>query len=184
MKFYAHTDGSMNRKDWQLLRDHLSGVAHRAAGYAKDFQAGQLAFAAGLLHDLGKYSLEFQQRLQGEHIRVDHSTAGAQVSRPSLDKFNLLEYKYTYGKPNNPGGVSILPTYEYECPKCGVFEEFQSITAPVLEKCPTCGSKVRRLISRNVSVLYKASGFYTTDYGTNGQKQSNSKTEEKTSAAS
>lgn len=77
-----------------------------------------------------------------------------------------------------------MPTYEYECPKCGVFEEFQSITAPVLEKCPTCGSKVRRLISRNVSVLYKASGFYTTDYGTNGQKQSNSKTEEKTSAAS
>ncbi|HHW92711.1 MAG TPA: CRISPR-associated endonuclease Cas3'', partial [Firmicutes bacterium] len=86
MKFYAHTDGSMNRKDWQLLRDHLSGVAHRAAGYAKDFQAGQLAFAAGLLHDLGKYSLEFQQRLQGEHIRVDHSTAGAQEAEKYYGK--------------------------------------------------------------------------------------------------
>ncbi|MFY9370902.1 MAG: zinc ribbon domain-containing protein [bacterium] len=80
--------------------------------------------------------------------------------------------------------MSILPTYEYKCPNCGVFEEFQSITAPALEKCPTCGSEVRRLISRNVSVLYKASGFYTTDYGTNAHKQSEGKAGEKSSAAS
>jgi len=76
-----------------------------------------------------------------------------------------------------------VPTYEYRCPKCGVFEEFQSITAPALEKCPTCGSEVRRLVSRNVSVLYKASGFYTTDYGSNGHKPSESKSEEKSTAA-
>jgi CRISPR-associated endonuclease/helicase Cas3 len=78
MKFYAHTDGSGEERGWQLLRDHLAGVAQRAAGYAEDFQAGKLAYAAGLLHDLGKYSLEFQRRLKGEKIRVDHSTAGAQ----------------------------------------------------------------------------------------------------------
>jgi putative FmdB family regulatory protein len=82
-----------------------------------------------------------------------------------------------------PGGVLTLPTYEYKCPKCGVFEEFQSISAPALEKCPTCGGKIQRLISRNVSVLYKCSGFYTTDYGTGSHKKGLEKEDKKTSTA-
>ena len=39
---------------------------------------------AGLLHDVGKYSREFQARLSGEVGRVDHSTAGAKVA---LDRY-------------------------------------------------------------------------------------------------
>ena len=47
-----------------------------------------------------------------------------------------------------------MPTYEYECPDCGVrFEEFQSITADPLKDCPTCGGqKLTRLIS-HVSII-------------------------------
>ena len=56
-----------------------------------------------------------------------------------------------------------MPTYEYHCPKCGEFEQFHSIST-VLTECPTCGSKVRRLISLNNNVIFKGSGFYTTDY--------------------
>ena len=41
------------------------------------FNAGKIAYFTGLLHDLGKYSLEFQQRIRGKSILVDHSTAGA-----------------------------------------------------------------------------------------------------------
>lgn len=57
-----------------------------------------------------------------------------------------------------------MPTYEYNCAKCGRFEEFQSITAPALDKCPTCGGPVTRLISAGSGMIFKGSGFYTTDY--------------------
>ncbi|NIO16115.1 MAG: hypothetical protein GTN70_03815 [Deltaproteobacteria bacterium] len=40
-----------------------------------------------------------------------------------------------------------MPTYEYSCPKCGEFEEFQKISDPPLETCPGCGGAVRRLVS-------------------------------------
>lgn len=58
-----------------------------------------------------------------------------------------------------------MPTYEYECKKCGfLFEEFQSITAAPLEHCPKCDGKVKRLIGKGSGVVFKGSGFYATDY--------------------
>ena len=59
-----------------------------------------------------------------------------------------------------------MPTYEYECDACGhAFEEFQSMTDAPISKCPKCGKKkVRRLIGRGGAVIFKGSGFYTTDY--------------------
>ena len=59
-----------------------------------------------------------------------------------------------------------MPTYEYACEKCGHhFEEFQSITAKPLKKCPACGtSKLQRLIGAGAGVIFKGSGFYQTDY--------------------
>jgi putative FmdB family regulatory protein len=62
-----------------------------------------------------------------------------------------------------------MPTYEYHCPKCGDFEQFHSISS-VLTECPKCGSKVRRLISLNNNVIFKGSGFYTTDYKSSDHK--------------
>ncbi|MGE5592290.1 MAG: FmdB family zinc ribbon protein [Betaproteobacteria bacterium] len=56
-----------------------------------------------------------------------------------------------------------MPTYEYYCEKCGRFEELQRMSDEPLSRCPTCGGPVRRLISRNVSIIFKGSGFYTTD---------------------
>lgn len=58
-----------------------------------------------------------------------------------------------------------MPTYEYECTDCGYeFEEFQSIMAEPLEKCPECTGKVKRLISMGGGLIFKGSGFYITDY--------------------
>ncbi len=57
-----------------------------------------------------------------------------------------------------------MPIYEYDCPKCGEFEVSQRITEDPLKKCPTCKSKVRKLIS-NTSFQLKGSGWYVTDYG-------------------
>lgn len=57
-----------------------------------------------------------------------------------------------------------MPTYDYECKKCGKFELFQQITAEALDKCPTCNGKVKRLISSGAGLIFKGSGFYATDY--------------------
>ncbi len=58
-----------------------------------------------------------------------------------------------------------MPTYEYECEKCGhEFEAFQTITEPPVEKCPVCGGYVHRVISGGAGFLFKGSGFYITDY--------------------
>ncbi|MEW6663222.1 MAG: FmdB family zinc ribbon protein [Bacillota bacterium] len=56
-----------------------------------------------------------------------------------------------------------MPTYDYKCPKCGVFEQFQAITEKPLEQCPDCHNPVQRLISKNVGIMFKGSGFYVTD---------------------
>ena len=59
-----------------------------------------------------------------------------------------------------------MPTYEYKCTACGhTFEQFQSITAAPIKKCPNCGkSKVKRLLGTGAGVIFKGSGFYITDY--------------------
>lgn len=59
-----------------------------------------------------------------------------------------------------------MPTYEYVCEACKhELEEFQSITARPLKKCPACGkSKLRRKIGAGAGIIFKGSGFYETDY--------------------
>jgi putative FmdB family regulatory protein len=59
----------------------------------------------------------------------------------------------------------LMPTYEYRCRKCGhEFEDFKSMSAPPLTKCPKCKGKVDRLIGRGAGIIFKGSGFYETDY--------------------
>lgn len=58
-----------------------------------------------------------------------------------------------------------MPTYEYECQKCGHrFEEFQSMKDAPLAKCPKCKGKLKRLVGAGAGFIFKGSGFYTTDY--------------------
>lgn len=66
-----------------------------------------------------------------------------------------------------------MPTYEYACDACAhTFEEFQSISAAPLKKCPGCGkSRLRRLIGTGGGVIFKGSGFYVTDYRSDSYKQ-------------
>jgi putative FmdB family regulatory protein len=61
------------------------------------------------------------------------------------------------------GEVRIMPIYEYRCENCGKFEKLQKITEEALTNCPECDGKVERLISKNVGIVYKGSGFYKTD---------------------
>jgi putative FmdB family regulatory protein len=73
-----------------------------------------------------------------------------------------------------------MPTYEYVCEKCGHrFEKFQPISAKPLTMCPEdlCArkrwgkGKVRRTISAGAGIIFKGSGFYTTDYRSEKYKE-------------
>jgi putative FmdB family regulatory protein len=73
-----------------------------------------------------------------------------------------------------------MPTYHYICEKCDhEFEIFQSMTEPALKACPKdkCGEKkwgrgkVRRVLSGGAGIIFKGSGFYSTDYRSEGYKQ-------------
>ncbi len=66
-----------------------------------------------------------------------------------------------------------MPTYEYQCSACEHrFEEFQSITAAPLKKCPACGKRaLERLIGTGGGIIFKGSGFYQTDYRTDSYKK-------------
>jgi putative FmdB family regulatory protein len=73
-----------------------------------------------------------------------------------------------------------MPTYEYRCSACGhEFEEFQSITSKPIRKCPVCRkNKVARLIGSGAGLIFKGSGFYQTDYRSEGyQKAAKAETE-------
>ncbi len=61
-----------------------------------------------------------------------------------------------------------MPTYDYECENCGYrFELRQSFDADSDGICPRCQGRTRRKF-HSVAVIYKGSGFYTTDYKRNG----------------
>jgi putative FmdB family regulatory protein len=77
-----------------------------------------------------------------------------------------------------------MPTYDYVCDACDhKFELFQSITEPMKKKCPECKKpKLRRLFGTGVALMFKGSGFYTTDYRSEGYKKRAS--EEKPAASS
>ena len=83
-----------------------------------------------------------------------------------------------------------MPTYEYECRKCGHrFEKFQSITAAPVKTCPECKGRVARLLSGGAGIIFKGTGFYQTDYkktaaaapkpGKGGEKKAEAKPEAK-----
>jgi len=64
---------------------------------------------------------------------------------------------------------SIVPLYEYQCPKCGCrFERIQKFSDPDPKKCPNCGAgKLDRLLHAP-AVQFKGTGWYVTDYARKG----------------
>jgi putative FmdB family regulatory protein len=62
-----------------------------------------------------------------------------------------------------------MPTYEYECQHCKhKFEKFQNMTDTPLKRCPKCRHKIKRLLGTGGGIIFKGSGFYETDYRSEG----------------
>ena len=78
-----------------------------------------------------------------------------------------------------------MPTYEYRCNKCQhQFEVVQKISADPLKSCPKCRGKVKRLIGSGSGVIFKGSGFYATDYRSEGYRQAAKKDSSSATASS
>ena len=76
-----------------------------------------------------------------------------------------------------------MPTYDYACDACGhTLEIFQGINDPIKKKCPECGkNKLRRLIGTGAGIIFKGSGFYETDYRSDGYSKDKKADSEKKS---
>lgn len=80
-----------------------------------------------------------------------------------------------------------MPTYEYKCLDCGRrFEVFQSMTDEPLTECESCNGRVKRLIGAGAGLIFKGSGFYSTDYRSKSysEQAKKEKTGESSSSAS
>ena len=76
-----------------------------------------------------------------------------------------------------------MPTYEYKCLDCGIqFDRFQSITEDPIQECPECSGQTKRLIGAGAGLIFKGSGFYITDYRSEGYKESAKKDQDSSSS--
>lgn len=89
MEYLAHIDGDRE----QSVKDHLQGTADLAEEFAAKFGKADWGYCCGMLHDIGKYSQEFQRKIhENLNIQVDHSTAGAKVCEKLDGCYLLLTY--------------------------------------------------------------------------------------------
>lgn len=76
----------------QSIISHLKSTAKKAELFAKPFKGDEYAYVCGLLHDLGKYSEEFQERINNNGKKCDHSSAGAKEAFKLNSSGQLLSY--------------------------------------------------------------------------------------------
>lgn len=123
-QYYAHSKENCDESEWQLLKNHLIATGDLAFELGRDAGISELARLAGILHDIGKYSQPFQDRLRGSKRPVDHATAGArEVVKlfPGNPFAELLSYCIAghhsglpdYGDPTDlPGAPTLLARRE------------------------------------------------------------------------
>jgi len=99
VEYYAHSKtGNSDKFTWQLLEKHLRQTAELAREFATPCNARDWAYLAGLLHDLGKYTDEFQAYLCRSNglddfeydshngRRINHSSAGTAYAEELLNR--------------------------------------------------------------------------------------------------
>lgn len=101
MEYFAHSENKQKQK--HLLLKHLAKTAELAAGFACEECYKQLFKVAGLLHDFGKYQIEFQRYLEsgGKRGSVPHAAWGAGYARiNNMNEVSLAIDGHHKGLPN------------------------------------------------------------------------------------
>ena len=113
MEYIAH----LNEGRIQTMKDHLCGTAELAGRFAGRFGKSDWGYACGMLHDIGKYSLAFQDKIKNNSNRqVDHSTAGAKACFEKGGMYSFMSYCIAghhsglpdYGSSSDPGNAPTL----------------------------------------------------------------------------
>ena len=113
MEYIAH----LNEERIQTMKDHLCGTAELAGRFAGRFGKSDWGYACGMLHDIGKYSLAFQDKIKNNSDRrVDHSTAGAKACFEKGGMYRFMSYCIAghhsglpdYGSSSDPGNAPTL----------------------------------------------------------------------------
>jgi CRISPR-associated endonuclease/helicase Cas3 len=128
MLFYAHSTANPDKSDWQPLKDHLLAVGSLAARFADSFSGSNLSEVQGWLHDIGKYTREFQHRIAGGALRVDHATRGAMLA---VERFGPVGHLLAYGIAGHHAGLANGVDIGERTPLC---QRLRGIDLPALEK--------------------------------------------------
>ena len=89
MNYIAHKENDRE----QTVKEHLLETAQLTEKFAEKFGKKEWGYCCGMLHDIGKYSNEFQRKITGDtEERVDHSTAGAQLCNELGGYYQILSY--------------------------------------------------------------------------------------------
>lgn len=113
MRYLAHIDEGRE----QTLKEHLEETALLAGEFAERFGKQEWGYCCGLLHDIGKYSDKFQEKItRNRAIQVDHATAGAQLCYELKGFYSLLSYCIAghhaglpdYGSSSDSGNTPTL----------------------------------------------------------------------------
>ena len=113
MEYIAH----LNEGRIQTMKDHLCETAELAGRFAGRFGKADWGYACGMLHDIGKYSLAFQDKIKNNSNRqVDHSTAGAKACFEKGGMYSFMSYCIAghhsglpdYGSSSDPGNAPTL----------------------------------------------------------------------------
>lgn len=144
--FWAHSD-PLGRKPgepgakWQPLNEHLIQVAVLAERFALEAGAtveyGLRARACGLLHDLGKYTNQFQRLLQGEVAKAPHSIYGASAAR-FLAKANDVSFAVAGHHAGMPDKLQLQDRTAKAKVELDAILESAQVDCPQLVTC--CGS--------------------------------------------
>lgn len=143
--YLAHIDGDRE----QTVKEHLEGTAELAGRFAAVFGKEDWGRCCGMLHDVGKYSQEFQKRIRGESGRaVDHSTAGAQLCLEKGGMYGFLSYciaGHHAGLPDRGGSSDQAGSSTLEGRRRKAIEDYQAykkeIQIPELKTLPFDGER-------------------------------------------
>jgi CRISPR-associated endonuclease Cas3-HD len=111
--FYAHSlEHDPNRDHWQEHSTRLNNVANLAAEFCESFDSREWGRIAGLRHDLGKYDPDFQRKLRGKRISVEHSGQGAALAKLKFPSLGRLLAFLVIGVVRSPTLLSAtFPVY-------------------------------------------------------------------------
>lgn len=136
--YLAHISDDKKRE--QTLLSHLTGTARRAGEFADEFGCKEWGEGCGMLHDIGKYSQEFQRRLHGGP-KVDHATAGAKelyIRKNIIQSYCVAGHHSGLPDGGTQADESDNATLQYRVKKqLNVYDAFQNeVQVPQFPRAP------------------------------------------------